>query len=205
MVSYTGKTNDELKAELIKRGFDESEIKDLKKADLIAALESDDKGEFDEEGIADAEAAVAVDPGSDEEAPSDVSFEPAPAVADSKDAIDIVRIVGSDTHYIRTFTKDIHGKDYKAMASGYVQKEGRDDHFMIDSGKITEVIVRYRENKKQLDGSRKKVICNTVFGGSVPKKMDAVTLANSKRSNQDSAVIIIPKAVKIDREKDLSR
>lgn len=202
MASYARMTNDALVDLLEKRGFNRAEVEALSKKELVETLEKDDQGEFDEEGI-DPETAVASDAGEEpapepetEEGEEEATLEEEqPEAAEMKGpAYDVVRRVGEDVHFIRSFSEAVHGKEFKTLAANYINKADRvADHFLVESAKIKAVIVRYREVVKSLDGSRTKQDKAARIEGGLKRKAEAVSMANAKRTDVDRSVILVDK------------
>lgn len=157
---YKGMSDEELKAELVSRGFEEADLAELDTKALVKQLKEDDKA------VSDAEE-------SDESSQEPTKGEK--ASSKMKGAVHIIKAIGDGQfEYIRTYSEEDHGEDYEALANGFVKKNS-EKGFDTYAFEIPAVSVSFREydkeKKAQMDRTRNfnDIAEGVAFKNGIPK------------------------------------
>ena len=100
-----------------------------------------------------------------------------------KGAVSLDVITGEN--YIRTYSKAVHGADFKAIAEGFAgKKAGRT---LVDSASVKKLEVSWRE--KQKDGSYKPFLVILTAEKGKDWKEQAIKLAKTHEASKSSIVV----------------
>lgn len=127
MANYTKWGEPKLKAELVSRGFEEAELADLSKEQLIAQLVEDDAGGVNQAGPA---------PETEPEIDGD-----APVSKGSKAKTSVFAILKGEK-LIRTYSVEKHGKDVADLVTTFLSKDP--GYTSVDASTISRIEVRWR-------------------------------------------------------------
>lgn len=177
-------TKDDLVKALVKLGYDKKELTKLSLKDLEEMMTKESMEDDSEEESTEAEETES-DEESDEEMADDEDEEE--EVAAKGDELDIVKGEGESKEYVRTYSKKVHGAEYKDLAKQFCEKNSK---CSIAKKPVTALVVKWREfDKKANAGEGAQVEKTERF----TKKQDALLFAQKDGKVRKVVLVVEPK------------